>query len=137
MAGDQTQSEAGGQHGVGGVGHIVPVKVLAATGFALLVLTAITVWVASFDFGNVNIWVALSIAALKASLVVLFFMHLRYDRPFNGIIFVTSLAFVTLFIAFALTDHRWSSRRSPSSRTPSPRSSGVRGGFGAPYVTVF
>ncbi|MHC4317279.1 MAG: cytochrome C oxidase subunit IV family protein [Planctomycetota bacterium] len=106
MAGDETQSEAGGQHGRGGVGHIVPVKVLAATGLALLVLTVITVWVASFDFGNVNIWVALSIAALKASLVVLFFMHLRYDRPFNGIIFVTSLAFVTLFIAFALTDTR-------------------------------
>jgi cytochrome c oxidase subunit 4 len=104
MADNQAHSEAGGQHGVRGVGHIVPVKVLAATGLALLVLTVITVWVASYDFGNINIWVALSIAALKGSLVALFFMHLRYDRPFNGIIFVVSLAFVALFISFALTD---------------------------------
>jgi cytochrome c oxidase subunit 4 len=84
------------EHGHHAVGHIVPVKVLAATGIGLLILTAITVWVASFDFGNINIWVALFIAAFKASLVVLFFMHLRYDRPFNGIILVASLAFVAL-----------------------------------------
>ena len=103
MADEHVENSEHGQHGVG---HIVPVRVLAATGIALLVLTAITVWVASYDFGNINIWVALSIAAFKGSLVVLFFMHLRYDRPFNGIIFVAALAFVALFIAFALTDTR-------------------------------
>jgi cytochrome c oxidase subunit 4 len=96
------QHETGGH----GVGHIVPVKVLAATGFALLVLTAVTVWVASIDLGNINIWVAMSVAALKGSLVVLFFMHLRYDRPFNAIVLVAALAFVALFISFALTDTR-------------------------------
>jgi cytochrome c oxidase subunit 4 len=103
MADEQVESAEHGDHGVG---HIVPVKVLAATGIGLLILTAITVWVASFDFGNVNIWVALFIAAFKASLVALFFMHLRYDRPFNGIVLVASLAFVALFISFALTDTR-------------------------------
>jgi cytochrome c oxidase subunit 4 len=103
MADEHDQSEAHGQHGVG---HIVPIKILAATGIALLILTMVTVWAASFDFGNVNIWIALAIATFKGSLVVLFFMHLRYDRPFNGIIFVTSLAFVALFICFALTDTR-------------------------------
>ena len=87
-----------------GVGHIVPIKTLVATGLALLVFTLITVWAAKIDLGDLNIWIALAIAALKATLVVLFFMHLRYDRPFNGIIFVTSLAFVVLFISFALTD---------------------------------
>jgi cytochrome c oxidase subunit 4 len=92
------------EHGHQGVGHIVPVRVLATTGLVLLVLTALTVLVAHFDFGNVNIWVALGIAGVKASLVVLFFMHLRYDRPFNAVVFVTSLAFVTLFIIFTLTD---------------------------------
>ena len=92
-----------GQHGVG---HIVPIKVLVTTGGVLLALTALTVWIASYDFGNVNIWVALCIAATKASLVVLFFMHLRYDRPFNAVVFVTSLAFVTLFIIFTMTDTR-------------------------------
>ena len=89
-----------------GVGHIVAIKTLVATGLALLVLTLITVWAAKIDLGDLNIWIALAIAALKATLVVLFFMHLRYDRPFNGIIFVTSLAFVALFISFALTDSK-------------------------------
>ncbi len=87
-----------------GVGHIVPAKTLVATGLALLVLTLITVWAAKIDLGNLNIWIALAIAVLKASLVVLFFMHLRYDRPFNGFVFVTYLEFVAIFISFALTD---------------------------------
>ncbi len=87
-----------------GVGHIVPVRVLFATGFALLVLTVITVGASLFDFGAGNIWIALTIAVMKGSLVVLFFMHLRYDRPFNGFVFCTALAFVALFITFALTD---------------------------------
>jgi cytochrome c oxidase subunit 4 len=103
MAGEETHSESGGHHAVG---HIVPMKVLAATGIALLILTAVTVWVASIDLGSINIWVALFVAAFKGSLVALFFMHLRYDRPFNGIILVASLAFVALFISFALTDTR-------------------------------
>ncbi len=87
-----------------GVGHIVPIKTLVATGLALLVFTLITVLAAKIDLGDLNIWIALAIAVLKASLVVLFFMHLKYDRPFNGIVFVTSVAFVALFISFALTD---------------------------------
>lgn len=87
-----------------GVGHIVPIRTLAATAIALLILTIITVEIASFDFGNLNIWVALGIAVIKASLVVAFFMHLKYDRPFNTIVFVASVSFVALFIAFALTD---------------------------------
>ena len=89
-----------------GVGHIVPIKTLVATGLALLVLTLITVGAAKIDLGDLNIWIALAIAVFKASLVVLFFMHLKYDRPFNGIVFMTSVAFVALFISFALTDSK-------------------------------
>jgi cytochrome c oxidase subunit 4 len=92
---------SGGHHGVG---HVVPVSVLVATGLALLLLTLLTVFAAGHDFGNINIWIALAIAVFKGSLVVLFFMHLRYDRPFNGIVFVASLAFVAILISFALTD---------------------------------
>ena len=77
---------------------------LIGTGLALLVLTWVTVAVAGIDLGEANIWVALGIAVLKGTLVAMIFMHLRWDRPFNGIIFVAALAFVTLFIALALTD---------------------------------
>ena len=101
MADEHVETERHGEHGVG---HVVPVKVLVATGIALLFLTVVTVWVAGIDMGNINIWVALSIAAFKGSLVVLFFMCFCYDRPFNGIVFVAALAFVAIFISFALTD---------------------------------
>ncbi len=87
-----------------GVGHIVPIKLLVVVGVVLLILTWITVAATYFDLGDGNIYIALAIAVIKASLVALFFMHLRWDRPFNGFIFVGSIAFVALFIAFALTD---------------------------------
>jgi cytochrome c oxidase subunit 4 len=87
-----------------GVGHVVHPRILILTGLALLVLTVVTVALAGVDFGRANIYVALAIAALKASLVVLFFMHLRWDRPFNAIVFVASLFLVALFIGGAMND---------------------------------
>lgn len=97
------------EHPEHGVGHVVHPKVLIATGAGLLVLTVVTVAAAKIDFAQLdlrelNIFVALAIAVLKASLVCLFFMHLRWDRPFNGFVLITSLALVALFIWFAMTD---------------------------------
>lgn len=91
------------------VGHVVSPKILFATAAALLVLTFITVKVASIDFEAVdmrelNIFIALGIAVVKASLVCLYFMHLRWDRPFNAFVLIAALALVCLFISFALTD---------------------------------
>ncbi len=88
------------------LGHVVPVKVLAAVFGALLALTVLTVAVARVDLGNLNLYVALAIAGVKATLVVLYFMHLRYDRPFNLVVFLGCLAFVVLFISLVLTDTR-------------------------------
>jgi len=85
-------------------GHIVPNRILIPTGIALLFLTLVTVLVAKVHLGEANIYVAMGIAVLKASLVALFFMHLRWDRPFNQIVFVGSLFFVALFIAFVMAD---------------------------------
>jgi cytochrome c oxidase subunit 4 len=90
-----------GRHGVG---HIVSIPTLVGAGLLLLILTWLTVVMARIDLGEANIWIALGIAVLKGSVVALIFMHLRWDRPFNGIVFVTSLAFVTLLIALAMTD---------------------------------
>ena len=88
----------------GGVGHVAPRRALIGTCLALLVLTWITVTVSYVDLGELNIWIALAVAAVKGSLVALFFMHLRWDRPFNAIVFCVALAFVALFIALAMTD---------------------------------
>ena len=88
------------------VGHVVRLQVLIGVIAALLVLTFVTVAATWFDFGALNLWVALGIAVVKASLVGLFFMHLKYDKPFNAVILIVSLALVGLFIALALTDTR-------------------------------
>ena len=88
------------------VGHVVPLPVLLAVLGTLLVMTFVTVAVSWFDFGRFNLWIALGIAVFKASLVLLFFMHLKYDKPFNAIVIIVSMVLVMLFIAIALTDTR-------------------------------
>ena len=55
------------------------------------VATVAATWV---DLGGWNLWIALGIATVKASLVALYFMHLRYDNPFYALIFVTALVFL-------------------------------------------
>ena len=84
--------------------HAMPLWILGAVFVALLVLTVLTVAVTYVDLGKLNIWVALLIAVVKGGLVAMYFMHLRYDAPFNGVILITSLLFVALFIAITLTD---------------------------------
>ena len=88
----------------GRVGHVVPLPVLFAVLATLLVMTFVTVAVSWLDFGRLNLWIALGVATFKASLVLLFFMHLKYDKPFNAIVIIISMALVVLFIAIALTD---------------------------------
>jgi cytochrome c oxidase subunit 4 len=71
---------------------------------ALVVLTIITVKVSYYDFGAANIVVALLIATAKASLVALFFMHLRHDNLFNAFAFLASFIFLALFILLTYDD---------------------------------
>jgi cytochrome c oxidase subunit 4 len=84
--------------------HIVPPRVLLAVFASLIVLTALTYGVTYVDLGALNLWVAIGIAALKATLVALWFMHLRYDRLFHGFVFLAAIAFVFLFIGLAMMD---------------------------------
>jgi cytochrome c oxidase subunit IV len=100
MAAHTTEPTAPGAH----VGHVVPLGVLAATLTALLVLTFFTVAVSWIDLGALNLWVALLIAAGKATLVVLYFMHLRYEKPFNAVVLICALLFVVLFCSLTLMD---------------------------------
>lgn len=94
-----------GAHAEGPPGvHVVPMRVLLLVWGTLMVLTWLTVSATFIDLGNLNIVIALGIAVIKSSLVVLYFMHLRYDNPFNGFIFMASVLFVMLFIGFALID---------------------------------
>ena len=84
--------------------HAMPISILLGVFGALLFLTFITVAVTYVDLGRLSVWVALIIALVKASLVCLYFMHLRYDAPFHGLILVVSMLFVVLFIGITLMD---------------------------------
>ena len=84
--------------------HVVPPKVLLGVWGALLVLTVVTVAATYVDLGTFNLSLALLIATVKASLVALYFMHLRYDRPVNALVFGSALIILALFIFFALMD---------------------------------
>jgi caa(3)-type oxidase subunit IV len=70
----------------------------------LLVLTVVTVWIAQFDFGAANTFIAMFVATIKASLVAFFFMHLLHDERLNLITFGFGLLFVSLFFLFPLLD---------------------------------
>ena len=88
-----------------GLSHVVPIKTLVATGGTLLMLTLLTVLATKVDFGaNINLAIAMVIAVIKATLVVLFFMHLRYDRLFHSVVFVSALLAASLFVGFTLMD---------------------------------
>ncbi|HVP13306.1 MAG TPA: cytochrome C oxidase subunit IV family protein [Phycisphaerae bacterium] len=103
------------------VGHIVPLPVLFAVWIGLLIMTGVTVAVADVDLGRANLWVAVGIAVFKASLVALFFMHLKYDSPFHAVILIGALLFVMLFIGIAMMDsgqyqpeiQQWQSQQAP------------------------
>jgi cytochrome c oxidase subunit IV len=84
--------------------HVVPPSLLLSVYFALVVLTVLTVSVTWFDLGKANIYVAMGIAVVKASLVLLYFMHLRWDSPFNAIALIAALVFVGVFIGATMTD---------------------------------
>jgi len=95
---ESAHDEHGGGH------HAMPLWILGAVFAALMALTVLTVAVTFVDLGKLNIWVALLIAAVKAGIVAMYFMHLRYDAPFNGVILLASFLFVAIFIAITLTD---------------------------------
>jgi cytochrome c oxidase subunit 4 len=84
--------------------HLVPARVLVAVFAALVLLTVVTVVATRFDLGSWNLTIALAIATAKGALVVLYFMHLRYDSPFHALVFATALVFLALFLGLTLLD---------------------------------
>lgn len=100
-----TDGAHGGHGGHEGFAHTTPLSLLIGILAALLVLTVLTVSVTSIDLGaQGNLVVAMVIATVKAGLVVTYFMHLRWDRLFHLILFLTSVLFLILFLSMSITD---------------------------------
>ena len=84
--------------------HVASVKLLLVVWIALMIGTWLTVAASNVDLGALNIWIGLGIATVKATLVALFYMHLRWDKPFNAFVFVGAFFLLFLFIGFAMMD---------------------------------
>jgi cytochrome c oxidase subunit 4 len=85
--------------------HVVSRKIYFGIFGALMVLTALTVWVANFTLpGPLNAIVALSIAVLKATLVVLYFMHVRYSSKLTWVFVCAGIIWLIILFAFTLSD---------------------------------
>lgn len=87
-----------------GAHHIIPASTFLKVLISLLILTVITVWVAQFDFGVFNAFIAMGIASVKAALVLLYFMHLKYDDRVFAVVFFTSIFFLVVFFFFSQLD---------------------------------
>ena len=85
--------------------HIVPVRIYVTIFLALLVGTGLTVMAAFIDFPwQLNTIVALTIATIKATLVVLFFMHVRYSTRLVWVIVAAALFWMGILFALTLSD---------------------------------
>ena len=85
--------------------HIVPRSTYFVVFGVLLVLTALTVIAANFDFGAMNDVVAMTIAVTKMMLVLLFFMHVRYSSRLIWVIVASMFFWLIILLALTLTDY--------------------------------
>ncbi len=84
---------------------IVPVRVYISIFVALMVLTLLTTGVAFLDLGFFSPVVALTIAILKASLVALFFMHLRYSDRVTWVVAGAGIFWLGILFVLSLSDY--------------------------------
>jgi len=84
---------------------VTPVLTYLAVFLALGVGTGVTVYVAYFDFGFLNVIVALSIAVAKASLVVWYFMGVRYNTPLTRVVVVAGFFWLLIMFGLGMSDY--------------------------------
>ena len=100
MAQHETHDKASGaaSHGIG---RYILVWV------TLLFFTVLTWWTGKMDLGQANIFIAMAIALTKATLVVLFFMHLYDEGGVNRLVFVVSVLFLAVLLLGVFADLMW------------------------------
>lgn len=84
--------------------HVLPKSIYYGIFAALLVLTGVTVLVAFLDLGPFNTVAAITIAVIKATLVILYFMHVRYSPRLTWVFVAAGFFWFLILIAFLLGD---------------------------------
>jgi cytochrome c oxidase subunit 4 len=85
--------------------HILPTRVYYTIYAILMVCTGLTVWIAFLDLGPVNTIAALAIAVFKATLVVLFFMHVKYSTRLTWAVVLGSVFWFGILITLTMSDY--------------------------------
>ena len=85
--------------------HVVSLRTYFAVFISLLVGTGLTVLAASVDMKWLNTPIALTIAVIKATLVILFFMHVKYSSRLTQVIVAASLFWLGIMLTFTLSDY--------------------------------
>jgi cytochrome c oxidase subunit IV len=85
--------------------HVAPISMYVGIWAALMVFTGLTVFAASVELHVFNIVLALVIASIKGTLVVLFFMHLRYSTKLTMVTVVAALFFLFILFSMSMTDY--------------------------------
>jgi cytochrome c oxidase subunit 4 len=85
--------------------HVSPIGVYLTIFVALLILTGLTAWVAFYDLGALNNVVALTIAVAKMTLVVLFFMHVKYSSRLTKLVVLSGFLWLLILLSFTLADY--------------------------------
>lgn len=93
--------------------HVSSVGTYLAVFVGLLVLTVVTYAVSFADLGAGALPVAMFVATIKASLVIAYFMHLKYEDRFYAFLFTVCLLFVGIFFFVVLNDIDFSSALNP------------------------
>lgn len=104
-------------------GHVAPVRLYLTIFAALMVLTVVTIGVAFVNLGPINFPIALAIAICKATLVILFFMHVKESSRLTKLIVGTGFFFLLVLFTLTLTDYLsrgWSTmpQTTPVASTP-------------------
>lgn len=84
--------------------HVLPMKTYVTVFVTLLFLTAFTVAVAQVDFGMFNAFIAMAVASVKAALVGMYFMHLKYDDKINTVCLLSGFFFLIVMFMFIAID---------------------------------
>src|SRR3990167_3391490 len=85
--------------------HVASVKSYVGIFLTLMVLTIITVLVAYVNLGQFNKVVALGIASIKATLVILYFMHVKYSSHLTKLVVVSGFFFLAILLGLTMTDY--------------------------------
>ncbi len=85
--------------------HIVPQKIYLLIFATLLCLTLITVDVAFYNFGFLNLWIALSIATIKATVVVMYFMHVKYSSKLTWVFAIAGVFWLVILFVLLFSDY--------------------------------